>query len=120
MLWNPEGPYSEAKIIMNTRILDDSISRVTVEIDGNINPTTFKVVKKHKKHFKDDAIVLELLENARYEGKGWGYHVSMGFEQMGIGDDEGIMDRAQKKLQLLKDAIIRMHEFMLDYLENEE
>ena len=46
MLWNENGPYSEAKIVINTRILDDRVSRVTVEVEGHINPTTFKIVKK--------------------------------------------------------------------------
>jgi len=120
MFWGETGPYSEAKMILNTRILDDGISRVTVEIDGNINPTTFKIVKKNKKVFAKDPVIIDLLESARYEGTGWGYHVSLGYEELRTDEDgEKVMDRARNKLQILKDAIIRMHEFVLDYLDED-
>lgn len=120
MLWGEDGPYSEAKLIMNTRILDNRISRVTVEVDGFINPTTFRFVKKHLRHFADDRVVLELLETAKYEGRSYGYHVSLGFEELASKNDEGVMERAQEKLRMLKDAIVRMHQFMLDHLEEGE
>ncbi|OGJ60448.1 hypothetical protein A3A67_02985 [Candidatus Peribacteria bacterium RIFCSPLOWO2_01_FULL_51_18] len=120
MFWGETGPYSEAKMILNTRILDDGISRVTVEIDGNINPTTFKIVKKNKKVFAKDPVIIDLLESARYEGTDWGYHVSLGYEELRTDEDgEKVMDRARNKLQILKDAIIRMHEFVLDYLDED-
>ncbi len=45
MLWGEDEPYSEAKIVMNTRILGDHVSRVMLEVEGNINPTTFKIIK---------------------------------------------------------------------------
>ena len=107
-------------MILNTRILDDGISRVTVEIDGNINPTTFKIVKKNKKVFAKDPVIIDLLESARYEGTDWGYHVSLGYEELRTYEDgEKVMDRARNKLQILKDAIIRMHEFVLDYLDED-
>lgn len=118
MLWGEDGPYSEAKLIMNTRILDDGISRVTVEVDGFINPTTFKFIKKHRDHFADDRVILELLQTAKYEGKGYGYHVSLGIEE--LTDEPEIMERAREKLRMLKDAILRMHAFMLDHLEEVE
>lgn len=115
MLWGEDEPYSEAKIIMNTRILGDRVSRVTVEVDGNINPTTFNIIKKNKHLFADNPVITQLLETARYEGKGWGYHISAGFEE--FTNDEKVMERAKEKLQYMKDAIIRMHEFVMEYLE---
>ncbi|MBI3290869.1 hypothetical protein HYZ76_01145, partial [Candidatus Falkowbacteria bacterium] len=57
MLWGETGPYSEAKIVINTRILDDSVSRVMVEVEANINPTTFKIIKKNIGLFADDLVI---------------------------------------------------------------
>ena len=60
MLWGEEGPYSEAKLVLNTRILDDHISRVMVEVQGHINPTTFRLVKKYRyTDFADDIHIQE-------------------------------------------------------------
>lgn len=103
MLWNDEGPYSEAKIIINTRILDDSVSRVTIEVEGNINPTTFKIIEKHKDLFANDPIILQLLKTAVYRDKGYGYNISAGVEEY---IDEDALERAQEKLEYTKQAII--------------
>jgi len=35
-LWGESGPYSEAKIITETRILDDEVSRVFVVVEGSV------------------------------------------------------------------------------------
>ena len=114
MLWNEEGPYSEAKIVINTRILDESVSRIMVEVEGFINPTTFRIVKKQKKYFLDDPVVLELLSSAKYEGKAYGYHVSAGVEEY---TDESVLHRSKDKLEYMKEAIIRMHQFVMRYME---
>ena len=115
MLWGEEGPYSEAKMVFNTRILDDHITRVTVEVEGNINPTTFRIIKKNKHHFANDPVITQLLDTARYTGKSSGYLVSAGVDEWS--DDESMMAKARERLGYLKDAIIRMHVFVMEYLE---
>src|SRR3989338_7748386 len=113
MLWGEDGPYSEAKLVLNTRILDDHVSRVMVEVEANINPTTFRIIKKNKQRFVSDPVVTQLLETAKYDGKSYGYHASAGVEEWS--NDEKVMERAQERLRYLKDAIIRMHEFVMEY-----
>ena len=116
MLWGDCGPYSEAKIIINTRILDDSVSRIMVEVEGNINPTTFKIVKKYKKEFVDDPIIIDLLDKARYEGRGYGYHICSSMEEY---VSEDVMDDAIKRLEYMKASIIKMHKFVLKKLADD-
>lgn len=115
MLWGEDGPYSEAKLVLNTRILDDHISRVFVEVGASINPTTFRIIKKNKSHFASDPVITQLLETARYDGKHNGYLVSSGEEEWS--EDPKVMERAQERLRYTKEAIIRMHEFVMEYLE---
>ncbi|TSC59530.1 MAG: hypothetical protein Greene041662_439 [Candidatus Peregrinibacteria bacterium Greene0416_62] len=115
MLWGEDGPYSEAKLVLNTRILDDHVSRVMVEVEANINPTTFRIIKKNKHHFANDPVLTQLLETARYDGKHNGYLVSAGVEEWS--DDPAVMKRAQERLRYMKDAIMRMHEFVIEHLE---
>jgi len=115
MLWGVDGPYSEAKLVLNTRILYDSVSRIMVEIQGHINPTTFRLVKRHRKEFAQDIQIQQLLDSADYWGKKDGYVVCMGAEE--YSDDPLVMKRAEEKLRILKAALIRMHEFVLQYLD---
>ena len=116
MLWGEDGPYSEAKLVLNTRILDDRISRVMVEIQGHINPTTFRLVKRHRRKFAHDVIIQTMLNSAAYWGKNDGYVVSLGVEE--YSEEPEVMKRAEQKLKVLKEAIVRMHEFVLEWLEN--
>ncbi len=117
LLWGETGPYSEAKIVMNTRILDDSISRVMVEVEGNINPTTFRIVEKHKKFFAKDEDVLSLLRTAVYENDGSGYRVAIGEPEELEGDHSEVLRNASKKQEYLKETIFKMHSFVMTYLE---
>ncbi len=117
MLWGDTGPYSEVKIVVNTRILDDEVSRVMIEVEGNINPTTFKVVKKNKSKFIDDPVITELLSTARYEGKSYGYHISAGAEEY---DDEISLRNAKIKQVYMEKAVIKMHQFVIEQLREEE
>jgi len=118
MLWGESGPYSEAKIVINTRILDDSVSRVMIEVEGNINPTTFKIVKKNIGKFANDEIILQLIESAIYRGEEYGYQIATSYEEF---TDNEVMKKARKELDRVKAAIIKMHRFVMDYLgiENE-
>lgn len=118
MLWGKSGPYSEAKIVLNVRILDDRVSRVMIEVEANINPTTFKIVKKNIDLFADNPIITQLVANARYMGKQYGYLVSADRPEEFIGPKP--LERAQKKLNYTEEAIIIMHKFVMEYLKSEK
>jgi len=45
-LWGEHGPYSEAKLIIETRILDDRVSRIFIVVEVAINPLTFEIISK--------------------------------------------------------------------------
>jgi hypothetical protein len=113
LLWGDEGPYSESKITINTRILDNEVSRIMIEVTANINPTTFKIIKQNKDKFKNDQDVTNILMGGVYWGKNHGYVVSLGEEDY---RKEESLKRAIIKQQVLTDAIIRMHDFIGDYL----
>jgi hypothetical protein len=113
MLWGDGGPYSESKITINTRILDNEVSRTMIEVTANINPTTFKIIKKHKDNFKDDEMVTNIIKGGVYWGKNHGYVVSLGEEDY---REKDAFQKAILKEELLRDAIIRMHDFIGDYL----
>jgi hypothetical protein len=49
------------------------------------------------------------------DGKCHGYHASAGVEEWS--EDPKVMERAQERLKYMMDAIIRMHEFVIEYLE---
>ncbi len=115
MLWGRSGPYSEAKIIINARILDDSVSRVMVEVEGNINPTTFKIIAKNRKKFLDDQMICEILDTAVYQDEKFGYLIAASYEEY---DGPASMARAQVRVDYMKKAIIRMHHFVLKNVEN--
>ena len=108
-MWGEDGPYSQANIKEQVRILDDSISRVFFVIEAEINPFTFEYVKKNQKHFISDEAVLQLLEHAEYRGE-FGYVVSAGEVEI---KEEGARKFAEKQLDMLTQTIIRMHEFVM-------
>jgi len=114
MTWGEDAPYSEAKIVINTRVLGEQVSRVMVEVEVNINPTTFKIIKNNREEFVGDVMMEQLLDTARYMGKGYGYQASAGCEQY---TNEGVMKDAQIRLEYAKECLIRMHKFVIDNYE---
>ena len=60
-LWGETGPYSQANLTIQTRILDDKISRVFLVIEADINPLTYEIVKQNRSKFKDDIMIQQLL-----------------------------------------------------------
>lgn len=113
-LWGEQGPYSEAKLIIETRILDDQVSRVFVVVEVSINPLTYEIISKNIKQFKDDPMITQLIEHADNRGQNFGY-VSMAFMQEYI--DESVMKAAQKTVEYSKETIIKMHKFVMDLLD---
>ncbi|KKQ53340.1 hypothetical protein A2865_01965 [Candidatus Woesebacteria bacterium RIFCSPHIGHO2_01_FULL_39_17] len=53
-MWNDEGPYSEAYMTFETRILDDEISRIFIKVYASINPLTFELIQKNSEQFEND------------------------------------------------------------------
>ncbi len=117
-LWGDGGPYSEARMVIENRILDDSISRICISVEANINPFTYKIVKKNIEEFDDDELISELINNAIYQGKANGYlttSFSMKFFERDKNND--IIKEAEKTLKETKEAIIRIHRYVLDLID---
>ena len=115
-LWGESGPYSQANLTIETRILDDRVSRVFLVVEVEINPLTYKVVKKHRGEFEDDMMIQQLLDHSEYRGQEFRY-VSCSFQAEYR--DENVMEEAKKSLEYSKKTIIKMHKFIIDWLNNE-
>jgi len=115
MLWSGggKGPYSQAKLIKEVRILDDRVSRIFLVVEVEINPTTFELVEKHRndKEFKNDIVVQQLLDYSEYRGPEFGY-ISMAFQREDT--DERMVIEAELALQRSQDTIIKMHQFIIN------
>ncbi|MCX6738897.1 MAG: hypothetical protein NT098_02460 [Candidatus Parcubacteria bacterium] len=116
LLWGEKGPYSEAKIILNMRIMDDSVSRMMVEVEGHINPTTFRIVEANQKDFAKDQDVLDLLKMALYDSEQDGYLVAIGEPEELVGMDGKVFLLAAKKQDYLKKTILKMHRYVMEQL----
>ena len=113
-LWGEDGPYSQANIIIQTRILDDKVSRVFIEVEVEINPLTYEIIEQNIKQFKDDMMITQLIEHADYRGPEFGY-VSSAYSCEYY--DESVMKEAKKRLEYAKKTIIKMHKFVMNLLE---
>jgi len=115
MLWSGggKGPYSQAKLIKEVRILDDKVSRVFLVVEVEINPTTFKSVEKYRNNeeFKNNIAIQQLLDHSDYRGPKFGY-VSMAFKEEYT--DEKILIEAELALQRSQSTIIKMHQFIMN------
>ena len=116
-LWGESGPYSEARCLIEHRILDDSVSRIFLRVEVNINPFTYRIIKKNRKEFVDDKIVQELLNNAEYLGFKNGY-LSTSFQgKFLVDDDEMVIKEAREILNETKQALIRMHKYIIKMID---
>jgi len=116
-LWGEEGPYSEARYIIEHRILDDSVSRIFLRVEVNINPFTFKIIKKNRKEFIDDKMVQELLNNAEYLGFKDGYLATAFQGKFLVDDDSEVINEAKKIIEEVKQAVIRMHKYVIKIID---
>jgi len=120
MLWSGggKGPYSQANLTKQVRILDDRVSRIFLIVEVEINPTTFELVKKHKdnEEFKNDIAIQQLLDYSEYRGSEFGY-VSMAFEKEYI--NETVLMEAELTLWRAQDTIIKMHKFIIENFGDE-
>lgn len=109
-LWGEDGPYSEAQIIIEERILDEVVTRIFVYVEVHINPFTFELIKKNRKLFADDIMIQQLLDHADFRGQSHGY-VSCAFRNEYR--DEDVMKEAREHLDYARGTIIKMHNFVL-------
>lgn len=108
-MWGENGPYSQVRLCEETRILDDSVSRIFLVVEAEINPFTFEYVRKCRQQFANDEPVLQLLDHAEYRDK-FGYIVSAGEIEL-----EGDESRrfARKQTDMTTQTLIRMHAFVM-------
>lgn len=115
LLWSGggDGPYSQVNLIKQIRILDDSVSRIFISIETEINPTTFEIVKANRNNgeFKNDIMIQQLLDSADYRGPQFGYVVSA-FEKEYTSDD--IMVQAEYALSYAQKCVIKMHKYVMN------
>ena len=109
-MWGQDGPYSQVRLCEETRILDDSVSRVFLVVEAEINPFTFEYVQKHRRQFVGDESVMQLLDHAEYRGQ-FGYVVSAGEVEL---KDEEAVRFARKQTDATIQTLIRMHAFVID------
>ncbi|MBI5619480.1 hypothetical protein HY950_00785 [Candidatus Gottesmanbacteria bacterium] len=115
-LWGGDGPYSEAHLIVETRILDDRVSRIFIVVEVSINPYTYECIRAHRTLFKSDEMIQQLLDHSEYRGQPDGY-VSMAF--IDEYRDSEVMEMAQEAIGRCKDTIIKMHKFVMQQLNKE-
>ena len=113
-LWGETGPYSQVQLIIETRILDNSVSRVFVNVDAQINPLAYKVIKQNRAYFANDEQILQLIDHAKYHGKAYGYVVNS-FSQEFVGSD--VLEKANIAVEYSKKNVIKIHEFVMDLLD---
>ena len=113
-LWGETGPYSQVNLTIQTRILDDRVSRVFLVVEADINPLTYELVKKNRSQFSDDLKILQLIDHAEYRGQEFGYVVAA-FESEYR--NENVMREAQKRLNYTAETLIKMHKFVMGLLK---
>jgi hypothetical protein len=114
-LWGENGPYSQVQLIVETRILDDKVTRTFVNVETDVNPFTFEYIKKNRKKFADDQKIQQLLDHSDYRGLGFGY-VSMAYSEQ-LDNHGSSLAGAQMAVDRCKETIIKMHKFVMDNVE---
>ena len=107
-------PYSFVELTFEQRLLDETLARGFIRVEWFINPTTFKLCKKHINYFESDELVKFVLENARYNRQFRYYQVTNFYQQSSIPNSEKAAKLAKDELQK---AILRMHKFIMDNYE---
>lgn len=115
-LWGETGPYSEVHLCTETRILDDSVSRIFLSVTISVNPFTYEVIEQNRDQFKDDQMIQQLLDHSEYRGQADGY-VSSAF--LAEYNSKKVMKEAQEAVVYAKETIMRMHIFILEILRHD-
>ena len=109
-LWGETGPYSQVNLTTQTRVLDDSVSRIFLVLEAEINPLTYELIKKARAKFIDDLKIIQLLDHAEYRGQDFGY-VTSAFEAEYR--NESVMREAQERVKYTIETLIKMHKFVM-------
>lgn len=122
-LWSDGGPYSQVNLKVQRRVLDDRMARTFLYVEAEINPYTFRFVKKHRAEFKSDQVINAILDSSDFWGWQYGY-VSNPFccEISGWPsslNDALVFNEANRMLAETEQAIIRMHKFVLQHLKKQ-
>ena len=111
-LWGENGPYSQVQLIIETRILDEQVTRVFANVETDVNPFTFRYIKKNRDKFADDQKIQQLLDHSDYRGQDFGY-VSLAYsEQLDLQGSS--LAGAQFAVERCKETIIKMHRFVME------
>ena len=123
LLWSDGGPYSQAYLKIERRILDDKMARTFLQIEAQINPYTYKLIKKHIKYFKDNNIITSIIKTGRDFGWEQGF-IALPFQIEISGwptriEEDHLFVEANRMLEKTEKAIIEMHSFVITYLKEE-
>jgi hypothetical protein len=110
-MWGEAGPYSEVSLSEQTRILDNTISRIFLVVEAKINPFTFEFILKHRDKFVGDEAMQQLLDHAEFRGPIDGYVVSAGEEEL---RDQKSFELASSYRKLAVETVLRMHNFVIE------
>lgn len=113
MLWGKNWPYSEVDLKIQTRILDNKISSKFIEVEVNINPTTFEICKQNIEYFKNDIMINQLLNHWLYISPEFWYKSCAFMQEY---RDEKIIIKAMESVKYAEETIIKMHKFVIDFL----
>lgn len=120
-LWGETGPYSQVNLKFENRILDDSLSRVFIIVEVEINLFTFEMVKKHRVKFKENKLIQDFLDHAEYQGEEYGYVDYVFMEELAQEGDMHVNDRpidaAHEVLAVAQKSVIEMHEFVMELIK---
>lgn len=113
-LWGEDLPYSQVRLTTETRILGDRVSRIFAVVEVDINPLTYRMVKRYRDTFANDQRVQDLLDHAEYRGQAHGY-ISCAFTQELRGPD--VWEAARDAARMSEEVLIRMHTFVMERLD---
>ena len=119
-LWWGVWPYSEAKLVFETRIIDNHISRTFINVIVAINPTTFEICQQNMKKFQWVAIIEELFWYAENKWEGYWYIskvFSIQYDRNNSEETTNAFKQAQIALEYSEKAIISLHKFVIEFLE---
>ena len=112
-MWDDEGPYSEACLVFETRILDDEISRIFLKVEVSINPLTFETIKKNRKSFADNKRIQDILEYAEHRFEERGYEATL----FSVPYERDMLETANEVLKEVEEAITKMHKFVMNQFD---
>jgi len=112
-LWGDGGPYSQVNLIFENRILDDKEARKYYYVQAEINPLTFETVKDGLDDFRDDEWVMAICETGEEREDENGYN-AYPFRMQNT--DKNDLREAEKSLEEIKKAVIRMHKYTMEVL----